>query len=284
THYLHQDHLGSLDLITNTQAQIVQAFSFDAFGKRRHPQDWQKLGSKKRQAYQSPLTTRGYTGHEMLDTVGLIHMNGRIYAPQLGRFLQADPFIQAPTHSQSLNRYSYVLNNPLNATDPTGYFVFTLAALVYTAVAEGIKWYVVSAIFAAASFADTLVAGGSLSDALRAGAISGLSAAAFSAVGASNSFSYAIGDGLEQLAINAVANGVVGGITSILSGGKFGHMASWPPASAPSPNRASARPSAPVPKDCPPASPYAPSSAAPSAKPPAASSPTAQSLRPSRSC
>ncbi|WP_371196109.1 RHS repeat domain-containing protein [Glaciecola sp. SC05] len=38
-------------------------------------------------------------------------MNGRIYDPILGRFLQADPFIQGPKNSQSFNRYSYVLNN-----------------------------------------------------------------------------------------------------------------------------------------------------------------------------
>lgn len=50
-------------------------------------------------------------------------MNGRIYDSQLGRMLQADPFIQFPTNTQSYNRYSYVLNNPLAYTDPSGYFL-----------------------------------------------------------------------------------------------------------------------------------------------------------------
>jgi len=50
-------------------------------------------------------------------------MNGRIYDPTLDRFLQADPFIQAPKNSQSFNRYAYVWNNPLSYTDPSGYFV-----------------------------------------------------------------------------------------------------------------------------------------------------------------
>jgi len=50
-------------------------------------------------------------------------MNGRIYDPKLGRFLQADPIVQAPKNSQNLNRYSYVLNNPLSYSDPSGYFV-----------------------------------------------------------------------------------------------------------------------------------------------------------------
>ena len=48
-------------------------------------------------------------------------MNGRIYDPTLGRFLQADSHIQDPKNSQSYNRYSYVLNNPLSYTDPSGY-------------------------------------------------------------------------------------------------------------------------------------------------------------------
>jgi hypothetical protein len=56
-------------------------------------------------------------------------MNGRIYDPTLGRFLQADPFIQYPNNSQSFNRYSYVLNNPLSYTDPSGYFLSPLKKL-----------------------------------------------------------------------------------------------------------------------------------------------------------
>ena len=49
-------------------------------------------------------------------------MNGRVYDPELGRFLSADPHIQNPYSSQSYNRYSYVQNNPLKYTDPSGYF------------------------------------------------------------------------------------------------------------------------------------------------------------------
>jgi uncharacterized protein RhaS with RHS repeats len=48
-------------------------------------------------------------------------MKGRIYDPQLGRFLTPDPFVPSPTFSQSWNRYSYVLNNPLGYTDPSGF-------------------------------------------------------------------------------------------------------------------------------------------------------------------
>jgi len=69
----------------------------------------------------SLITVKGFTDHEHMDSVGLIHMNGRVYDPELGRFMSADPFVQAPYNSQSYNRYSYVFNNPLSFTDPSGY-------------------------------------------------------------------------------------------------------------------------------------------------------------------
>ena len=61
-------------------------------------------------------------------------MNGRIYDPKLARFPQADPFVQAITSSQSLNRYSYGFNNPLNGTDPSGYDFrnFIVISIFYT--------------------------------------------------------------------------------------------------------------------------------------------------------
>ena len=59
--------------------------------------------------------------HEHIDEMGIINMNGRIYDPLIGRFMSADPYIQAPDDLQSFNRYAYVRNNPLNLTDPSGY-------------------------------------------------------------------------------------------------------------------------------------------------------------------
>jgi hypothetical protein len=50
-------------------------------------------------------------------------MGGRLYDARIGRVLQADlPFMESPFWSQGLNRYSYVFNNPLNATDPSGFW------------------------------------------------------------------------------------------------------------------------------------------------------------------
>ncbi len=63
----------------------------------------------------------GYTGHEHYQDFGIINMNGRIYDPAMGRFFSPDPFIQDPENLQSFNQYSYVYNNPLKYTDPSGY-------------------------------------------------------------------------------------------------------------------------------------------------------------------
>ena len=52
------------------------------------------------------LTKHGFTDHEHLDNVGLIHMNGRVYDPMIGRFMSVDPVYQAPTNSQSVNPYT----------------------------------------------------------------------------------------------------------------------------------------------------------------------------------
>jgi len=67
-------------------------------------------------------TDRGFTGHEHLAAVALIHMNGRVYDPLIARFLSADPFVDDPMNSQAYDRYAYVHDNPLAFTDPSGYF------------------------------------------------------------------------------------------------------------------------------------------------------------------
>lgn len=67
------------------------------------------------------MTAHGFTDQEHIDAVKLIPMNGRVYDYTLGRFLSADPIIQNKANSQSLNPYSYIGNNPLSGTDPSGY-------------------------------------------------------------------------------------------------------------------------------------------------------------------
>src|SRR5690606_32072923 len=98
--------------------QVVERRGFDAWGAPREGTWADRPGA----ALGSAISPRGFTGHEHLDEVGgLIHMNGRAYDPRLGRFLSVDPIIQFPANSQSLNPYSYLMNNPMAGVDPTGY-------------------------------------------------------------------------------------------------------------------------------------------------------------------
>ncbi|WNO08554.1 FG-GAP-like repeat-containing protein [Teredinibacter sp. KSP-S5-2] len=139
--FMHKDHLGSINLMTNAVGDIVQEMAFDPWGERRNTDTWQDLVSAEINSNffvsQKPFTIRGFTGHEMVDEMEIIHMNGRIYDAKLGRFLQADPHIQEPTNIASLNRYSYVLNNPLNATDPSGFFFKQLSGFKAFVLAGG---------------------------------------------------------------------------------------------------------------------------------------------------
>ena len=54
--------------------------------------------------------------------MGFYNYDARLYDPVLGRFISADPFIPDLYNLQAYNRYSYVNNNPLSYTDPSGYF------------------------------------------------------------------------------------------------------------------------------------------------------------------
>lgn len=259
TNYLYKDHLGSLDIITDATGAIATnggEMSFDAFGARRDAINWQDISDSIVTAGfgvfsnsgVGPVTTRGFTGHEMADEVGIIHMNGRIYDPKLGRFLQADPFVQSPTDTQMLNRYSYVRNNPLNATDPSGYFAGLIAGAIAAAI--GAEAVTVAIVVGIATAAQTLVMGGSIGDAFKAGIIAGVSAYAFGQIGEHFSglesvreanyangliengwdlelaFTTAIKEvGLSsgQIAGKIASHALTGGAMSVLGGGKFGH-------------------------------------------------------------
>ena len=121
--YLHRDHLGSVEAVTDASGAELVVLGHDPYGERRD-NDW--TARLTRAEIETLLSddgervSRGFTGHEHLDRTGLIHMNGRMYDPRLGRFLSPDPIVGDPTSSQSWNLYSYVGNNPLSYADPTG--------------------------------------------------------------------------------------------------------------------------------------------------------------------
>jgi RHS repeat-associated protein len=258
--YFHADHLGSINAISSSTGVIEHRMAFDPWGARRTVNSsgvWQPGGMAPASILASyaktakPTTNRGFTGHEMLDEVGIIHMNGRIYDAYLGRFLQADPIIQEPTMVGSLNRYSYTMNNPLNAVDPSGFswlskqwkkwikplvvVVAVVALSVVTAGAAG-AWALGMMTANGCLMATTgmLVAAGAVGGAA-AGFVAGVSMAAFNGAnlrdsvkaGAKGALSGAVFGGVagafgQTWSLSRVgANGLAGGATSKINGGNF---------------------------------------------------------------
>ena len=121
TYYLTHDHLGSTDKVLNAAGGVVTVEeSFTALGARRGS-DWQGTPTPAQMAAIAATTRDGFTGHDMLDSVGLIHMRGRVYDPVLRRFLSVDPLVRDVTATQSWNGYGYVEGRALSATDPSGF-------------------------------------------------------------------------------------------------------------------------------------------------------------------
>ncbi len=169
-------------------------------------------------------------------------MNGRVYDPQIGRFLSADPYIQDPYNTQSYNRYSYAMNNPLKYTDPSGYWSlnpFKAISKAWRSVWRGVKKYgrqivaIVAAFYtggatlaagwsvwasgAAAGFAGGAISTGSLKGAIRGAVLGGVTASVANHIGYGKSsfakwaqkdiYNKAIAHGLSQGAISQVSGG-----------------------------------------------------------------------------
>ena len=232
TRYTFTDHLGSLDVVANISGTVIESTSFDAHGNRRDPNTWQGT------APPPSSTTHGFTGQEHVDSLNFIHMNGRIYDPTLGRMLRADPI--ADPGSQGLNRYSYVANNPLTLTDPSGYSWFSniLRAVVGVAIAIWAPEFLPAFL---GTFGQAVVAGfiagyvssgslqGALTGAFSAGLFSGIGQA-FDSGGFANGWATGSGEhvfgtdfSLAGFSAKVLAHGVAGGVMSTLEGGKFGN-------------------------------------------------------------
>ena len=121
--YIVRDPLGSITHLIDTDGDVVQELSYDAWGNLRDP-DSHELYDYNDQP--EPYLLRGYTGHEHLGEFGLINMNARLYDPTTGQFLSPDPRIDAADITIGYNRYTYCLNNPLRYTDENGEFILGL--------------------------------------------------------------------------------------------------------------------------------------------------------------
>jgi RHS repeat-associated protein len=117
--WTHADNLGSVVAITDVVGNLKEALEYDAWGSRRNTSG-APVAINTTQVTENADDT-GYTGQEMIDSLALVHLNGRVYDPLLGKLLSGDPFVGDPSNGQNYNRYAYVLNNPTNHTDVTGF-------------------------------------------------------------------------------------------------------------------------------------------------------------------
>ena len=101
------DNLGSIIAVFDNKLNRVFEASYDAWGRQTVKFD--EIG-----------LYRGFTGHENVGRSELVNMNHRVYDSSIGRFLSPDNYVQLPDNSQSFNRYSYCINNPLKYTDTSG--------------------------------------------------------------------------------------------------------------------------------------------------------------------
>ncbi len=111
--YIHPNHLGTPDLVTNSSGGTVEVTKLDPYGN-------DITGGNGRYAF---------TGHERDTETGLDYMKARHYSADLAMFVQPDSIKENVYDPQTLNPYGYVRNNPTNKVDPTGMFSSQLLGL-----------------------------------------------------------------------------------------------------------------------------------------------------------
>lgn len=118
--WYHDDTLGSVLARTDATGSVVARFEYQAWGER-----WTSTGTN---------GDRQYKGRVFDPGTGFHDYGARMYWPEIGRFVSADPAGIHPQWPQSWNRYAYVWNNPYKFTDPTGKDVtITIQRDTYTA-------------------------------------------------------------------------------------------------------------------------------------------------------
>jgi RHS repeat-associated protein len=108
--FFHKDHLGSSTAMSDMNGLAIQSSAYRPFGQERI------------QPGSTPVAGYKFTDQELDASTGLYDYGARMYDPVLGRFITADSIVPSFSNPQSLNRYSYCLNNPLIYVDPTGHF------------------------------------------------------------------------------------------------------------------------------------------------------------------
>ncbi len=235
-HYFHTDHLGSSNVITDSTGTVVEISEYTPYGSFSPASPGPRV------------TSHGFTGQRLDSSTGLYFYNARYYDPSLGRFTQPDSIVPAPSDPQALNRYSYVRNNPINLTDPSGHGWFSklmgaIAGVFVTVITGGC----ISCGIAVYNFTDTLISarqagvswGRSLALAYTSALIGAVMPAGVLGMAAGGALQGVVsaailgGDigkaawtGAIAGATTAVAGPIIGsGVHAVLNGDSFGHGA-----------------------------------------------------------
>ncbi|MCO5212155.1 MAG: RHS repeat-associated core domain-containing protein [Caldilinea sp.] len=136
------DGLGSVRHLTDAGGTVILTRSYDAYGNVRFVAG-------------TGVSRLGYTGELQDVASGLVYLRARHYHPVMGRFLQRDTFDGFGQRPQSLNRYSYAVNNPIRFSDPSGHCAvnpngsratsdaecWRLADIIYAMWGTGDPWF-----------------------------------------------------------------------------------------------------------------------------------------------
>jgi RHS repeat-associated protein len=112
--YLLTDQLGSVVAVTDEDGDLSEQQRYLPFGGVRTD-----LAAP---AYRLAATDHAYTGQQAIPSLGLMDYRARLFDPAIGRFTQPDSLVPGAANPQAWNRYSYVLNGPVNRNDPSGHY------------------------------------------------------------------------------------------------------------------------------------------------------------------
>lgn len=227
--YLHRDYQGTILAISGNGGSIKERRHFDPWGviKKHYKNNVEVPTSAFTNVDFEFLTDRGYTGHEHFFSVGIIHMNGRIYDPVLRTFLSPDSLISNANDSQNYNRYAYAMNNPLLYVDYDGNEPITFAAVATAALIGAL---IGGAVYTGMALYTGTFSWGGLTKSIVIGAISGAASGGIGNIIETASSSICAATAtltqtqislmlmLPQAAMHGIAQGIIQGI----SGGDIG--------------------------------------------------------------
>lgn len=227
--YLHRDYQGTILAVSGNGGIIKERRQYDAWGllKKHIKGNVETLPSAIAGVDFELLTDRGYTGHEHFFSVGIIHMNARLYDPILHTFLSADALIADNSNPQNYNRYAYALNNPLMYADYDGNEVVITTAMVVTAA-------IIGGVIAGVSYVGinlyngTAITWGGLTKSILVGAVSGVASMGIGQIAQSATTAIfgtvkgTIQNGILLALTKGVMHGVAQGFIQGVSGGNAG--------------------------------------------------------------